>query len=147
MSTSTRILRIVVPTLAGVLLLPGPSRVSAQEPLLKIVLPFEFTVGATTLPRDTYEVTRLATDPDVLVLRSERHQVVVIGQSGTMDGFAQSMPSLVFDRYGNEYFLREARFGEGIEMSLPKTSQEREAVMKRASAARPDVVVVAAETR
>jgi hypothetical protein len=143
MNTYNRTLGGVVAALAGVLLLPGSSRVSAQEPELRVQVPFEFTVGQTTLPRGTYEVSRANALRDVVVLSRARHQALVLAERDTRDNGPELTPSLVFDHQGSQYFLREVRFAENVDMRLPVTRAEREAAEQHASAAQPTVVVTA----
>jgi hypothetical protein len=84
---------------------------------------------------------------DVLQLRDRHHSAFVIGTMSSNSNKGNIQPSLVFDRYGDQYFLRDIRFGERVEFSLPETREEREAIRQRADRSTPGQIVVAAELR
>src|SRR5271170_3169192 len=81
------------------------ARVVAQEPAVEAKVPFEFTVGGKMLPADTYTITSL--DPGVILIQSaDRH---FSAMTFAIHGSQQSAKGseLVFDKYGNQYFLHE----------------------------------------
>jgi hypothetical protein len=51
-------------------------------------------------------------------------------------------PRLVFDRYADQYFLREIRLPGKVGFEFPRTAAENAAAERLASGAKPDVVVV-----
>src|SRR5262245_17927748 len=116
----------IIPTAAS---FPPPAAFSpanADHNSLVTRVPFEFTVGAATLPRDLYHVSRVEGHASMLFLRSARHGVFIFGQSvGSRD--VEEKPRVVFHRYDNQYFLREIRFLGSLGLSLPETPDEREA--------------------
>jgi hypothetical protein len=142
MKTYTRI----ITTIASLLLLAGVSPASAQYYNLKASVPFEFTIGETTLPRDIYHVSRVDGHTDVLLVHSARRGIFVLGHKmESKDG--DETPRLVFHRYADQYFLREIRFLGSLGLSLPETRDEREAAGRRADRSDSDVetVVVVAQ--
>ena len=102
---------------------------------------FEFTVGTTTLPRDSYEVTRITGQSGAFLIRGARRGVVVISQPEGPSATDNS-PRLVFHRYNDRYFLREVRLPGNNGFRLPKTSAEVDAAEQLAAGVTHDVVSV-----
>jgi hypothetical protein len=117
-----------------------------QDTRLIARVPFEFAVGDTNLPRDTYHLSRMSEHRNMILLRGDRTGVFVrtIEESVRRDG---SRPSLLFHRYGDQYFLREIRWEETARFDLPETKAERAAAEGRAdrAAAPMEKIVIAAE--
>lgn len=107
-------------------------------------VPFAFTVGNKTLPRDVYRISRLPGHMDVVQIRGLRGGVIVMSQPEGPDRQDPS-PRLVFHRYGDSYFLREIRMPGNVGLALPATRLERDAAEKVASNAAPEVVVIPTE--
>jgi len=104
-------------------------------------VPFAFTVGTKTLPRDAYRISRLPGHMDVVEIRGLRGGVIVASQPEGPDR-TDPGPRLVFHRYGDSYFLREIRMPGNLGLALPATRLERDAAERIASNAAPEVVVV-----
>ncbi len=140
----TRYTRSIVGTVAGLLMLSIGAPAKAQSNLETAVIPFAFTVGHTSLPAGTYEVSYLNQSPDVILVRSMFHSAFVIANEAG-EGNATEMPQLVFDRIGDHYFLRDIRFVEGVDRNLPEPRAERRALDQRAdrSAGNADKVALA----
>jgi hypothetical protein len=120
--------------------------VSAQDVDLVARVPFEFTVGNSALPRDTYQLSRLDGHPEMLLVRGDRKGVFV--RTEEMGRQRDNVPpSLLFHRYGNQYFLREVRLDGNARLDLPETKAERDAAEGRAdrAAAVVQTVIVPAE--
>jgi hypothetical protein len=130
MSLSSRI----VTTFAAVVALTPAVAVHAQDVELVARVPFEFTVGNTTLPRAAYQLSRLDAHPEMLLVRSERRGVLVRTQEIRL-ARRTTAPSLLFHRYGDQYFLREIRLDGSERLDLPETAGEREAADGRADRA------------
>lgn len=89
-------------TLAGLLALA--MTMHAQE-LVRVSVPFNFTVGGQNLPTSTYEISRVETmTPEMLSVRNlddkSQTELVVAKTNATV-----GEPKLLFDRYGGKYFL------------------------------------------
>jgi hypothetical protein len=140
-----RMLTGLVATAAAVITFAAVVPASAQDVDLAAHVPFEFKVGKTSLPRDAYQLSRLNGHADVLLVRGARKTVLIRGeQLGRQSG--EENPSLVFHRYGDQYFLREIRFAGRTRVDLPETKEERDAAegrADRASATLETVVVPA----
>ena len=106
--------------------LAGVSAASAQNPSMTATVPFEFTIGKTSIPRDVYDVSRPAGRADVLLFRSARRAFFIVGH-GTESTDRNETPRLVFRRYGEQYFLREVRFLDSLGVNVPETREERQA--------------------
>jgi hypothetical protein len=117
---------------------------SAQTTDSTTNVPFAFTVGNKTLPRDVYRISRLPGHMDVVQIRGLRGGVIVMSQPEGPDRQDPS-PRLVFHRYGDSYFLREIRMPGNVGLALPATRLERDAAEKVASNAAPEVVVIPTE--
>jgi hypothetical protein len=137
----------LVTAFAALAALATVATVQAQQDVRVIArIPFEFAVGDTTLPRDTYRLSQMNGHPEMLLLRSERSGAFVRVAEVKMarDG---TPPSLVFHRYGDQYFLRQIRLEGTSRLDLPLTRAERDAADRRTdgAAAVMKTVVVAAD--
>jgi len=90
-------------------------------------IPFEFRVGKSILPAGEYELTSSLT-PQILRIRSTSGNTSVM----TLVNAAETLNApkeckLVFNRYGNTYFLSQVWRAENNRgTALPKTKAERE---------------------
>ena len=106
----------------------------AQVATLRADIPFEFTVGKTTVPAGTYVIGLLA---------GQAIQVVGVGSdfqnryffTGTPNAYSNRShePKLVFHRYGNRYFLSEV-WSTSPSFYVPVSPAERE--LKKSPTAR-----------
>jgi hypothetical protein len=124
--------RKVALTFAAALALTPAVPAAAQQSVdLVARVPFEFTVGGTSLPRDTYQLSRLNGHAEMLLVRSERKGVFVRTGQVRLPRRAAAA-SLVFHRYGDQYFLREVNLEGSTRLEVPETGAEREAADRRA---------------
>ncbi len=90
-------------------------------------IPFEFRVGNTVLPAGEYEIVPNAA-PRTLLFRAEDGKAAVVALPNIAEKLqAPTDSKLVFNRYGNTYFLSQvwhAGINRGYEM--PKSKSERE---------------------
>ncbi|HEY1985520.1 MAG TPA: hypothetical protein VGG85_08925 [Terracidiphilus sp.] len=86
--------------LAAVSAVPGAL---AQEHTLKANIPFNFTVGETSLPAGEYRLSA----PAAGLVRIHSEDGLLTATVATVKGFNETKGSskLVFDRYGSQYFL------------------------------------------
>src|SRR5262245_4337401 len=89
---------------------------TAQAADLRAEIPFTFHVGGRALPAGTYHVT---TSQSMLSLRSVEGGVFVM--TGRLESGAWHEPTLVFERAGDAYVLRQAWTGGGNGRELPQT--------------------------
>ena len=126
-------------TLVGAVAVP----LSAQSVRLTANIPFEFSAGRKTLPAGEYEVLS-ASEPDIVQVRTVQPKASVLVVTGSADSGERSRagaPMLVFNRYGDQYFLFQIWDGSQIGRELPKTRNERE-LAKTASAKRTEIVAM-----
>ncbi len=111
-------------------------------------VPFRFTVGNNAnLPGDTYRLSRMDSHPEMLFVRGERTGTFVRINEASLPRKGEA-PSLVFHRYGDEYFLREVRWEGSARLDLPETKAERiaaEARRNRSASLIMETVIITAE--
>ena len=122
MKTATRTLAAIVSLLV---LHPGPA--DADTLMMKAFIPFDFTVGATTLPSGSYVVHRVGGSQYVFRIRSS-HLGVLVAVHASSAGHDTGDARLEFKRYGDRYFLRKMWFSGREGYPLPETREERELV-------------------
>jgi hypothetical protein len=104
-------------------------------------IPFEFSVGNTTLKAGGYTVELLQSG--IIAFRSEDETEHQLALSFQVDSDKQSQEAhLVFIRYGSETFLKRV-FLSGNEAcpELPKSSREKELVKNKASGAELSLLI------
>jgi hypothetical protein len=87
---------------------------NAQQPTLKANIPFDFTVGNTRMPAGEYTIT--SPMQEVLVLRTAGHSASVVSTEDYAE--SKSGSELVFDKYGEQYFLHEVLCPKVASMNL-----------------------------
>ena len=125
------------------ILLAAP--VSAQTLTVKASVPFDFVVGARTMPAGEYVVST-GHDFGILQIRNLDKSIAPVfavtnGGDGPSEGEGVF---LTFNRYGGDYFLAQLwdRSG-GVGCSIPMSRTEWERV-RSASLGKPEVVMVLA---
>lgn len=96
--------------------------------ILRVDIPFDFSVGNQTLPAGEYRVTcvNAATDQKVLQLREKAGNATVLVRTSSMIGKVQDNARLVFNRYGDQYFFAQAWLpGDNIGMQAQKSRTEK----------------------
>jgi len=120
----------VVMTIGGLLALSLVASAQAQMPGVPVraSIPFAFMVRGKTLPAGNYEIERVTDDPSGLLLRNvnNKHEHLVF-ETESMEG--KRIPGhsvLVFNRYGDDYFLSEVvTAGDQIGRELAPSHAER----------------------
>jgi hypothetical protein len=101
---------------------------SAQGYQVKATVPFNFTVGDQTLPSGNYTIGSSTSTPDVLALRNWDKKVAILSMGQPNQGNPGHDNTLVFHKYGNQYFLSEIRSeGASINTHFPTTKAEKRA--------------------
>jgi hypothetical protein len=118
--------RIIV-ALAILLALYVGSTANADAFSLRTYIPFEFTAGRTTLPPGNYALNRLDGSQGIFLLRSAGHGVFLVSHEA-ISGDTPEGARMVFNRYGERYFLREVWLSASRGYPLPETIEERELV-------------------
>jgi hypothetical protein len=120
---------------------------------LEVNVPFEFQVGSQTFPAGQYSVKRLSQSS--MLIRSADGQLSLIAQTPkalTSDEKGKAlMEKLVFNKYGQQYFLSQVWMVRGSDgRELFKSDAEQQAASNQAVAsgvAKAQKVVVAARAR
>ena len=109
-------------TLVAWLMVPATH---AQSIMLKADIPFKFTVGDTQLPSGEYFVKKL--HPGVIQVQGKSSAIVMT--TGADGGNTSGVSKLVFNRYGDQYFLSRI-WAPGMGHELRKSRLEREVAQR-----------------
>jgi hypothetical protein len=140
-------------TLATLSLLFALTIVSAQAQSANRItahMPFDFQVGAKTLPAGDYSVRRLSSNA-LLIESADGQQSAVAQAPRNVEGNANAKPStekLVFRRYGDQYFLAQVwmiRGNVGRAINMSGAERKAAADLKLAqNNAKPQIVEISA---
>jgi hypothetical protein len=99
--------------IAALIIAAVPASVQAQSPKIKVHVPFEFHVGDMTLPSGTYTVRTTGINSAISVSDNKGHTVMVLTNPvPNPNPRSEASGQLSFNVYeGNQYFLREVRWG------------------------------------
>jgi hypothetical protein len=130
---------------AGLLTMLAAAPTQAQSQRLKATIPFAFTAGTSAMPAGVYNVSRPESSQSLIQIRNRTGAVVLISpwrESANGNGVTR----LVFNRYGDQYFLRAVWFVDSDGFTLPETRAERERAdgRKDRRAANPEIVSIQA---
>jgi hypothetical protein len=131
---------LAVISLFGMLAAPV---VQAQSGMLVANIPFQFNVGKAVLPAGEYHVKSV--NPSTFLIQSkDGHQAAVAMTIGVSSSKEEDNGKLVFNRYGNQYFLSKVwRPGNREGRELLKSRAEIEIAKTVAS---PEATTVAVKT-
>jgi hypothetical protein len=128
-----RITQIALLSLASL----GASLVArAQQPALKVTVPFNFAVGEKLLPAGNYTIT--SSSPGIITVRANDRDYMasIVATHGYNESANGS--KVVFDVYGDQYFLRHILTPSSHAMNvdiptskLEKNVRTREAMLDR----------------
>jgi hypothetical protein len=124
--------------------LAATGKAVAQESALQATMPFEFTVGGRLLPAGTYNIT--SPDPGVIMVQSIDRQSAVLTTTSHSNRQSAGAGKLIFDKYGNQYFLHQIVCPTAIAMNVTMhTSKlERQVQLQEARyGGEPEVVLIA----
>ncbi len=134
---------VVILTLAFLVL--GSVIIGNAANRIRVVVPFQFSVGGHAIPAGEYtlDFPQMAAQPTgstVYLRSSDGEAVQILHASAEIRSFVPSS-YLVFNKYGDKYFLSAIRQGS-FQASLPKSRAEKETAWAFKSS--PTGVVVAA---
>jgi hypothetical protein len=108
-----------------------PPVVQAQSGMQVANIPFQFNVGKAVLPAGEYHVKSV--NPSTFLIQSkDGHQAAVAMTIGVSSSKEEDNGKLVFNRYGNQYFLSKVWRGgnrEGRELVKSRTEIEIAKIM------------------
>jgi hypothetical protein len=133
--------------MAGVMALTAmaTTRVAQAQEALVVNVPFDFVAGSQNLPAGEYSVKISQTDARiVLIERKDATAAMFIGTNAVVANAPQSESKLVFNRYGNHYFLSQVwNEGNSRGRQLMKTSREKEIALTAKNETQGQVTLVA----
>ena len=103
----------------------------AQGRAVRATVPFDFTVGDKLLPAGNYEIT----SPQTGVIEVQNHDKhVTMLTTARYNSQESQTGKLVFDKYGDQYFLRDVLCEQAaINVNLPRSKAERRARTQQAA--------------
>ena len=137
MKYSLKPMLFAVITVLGVALTVVPAHSQSGSRTIANI-PFDFSVGNTTLKAGIYTVEQLQTG--IIALSGEKEHRFALTLPGDSD--KQNLdPHLVFIRYGSEAFLRRVFFSGDDCHELPESSRERELIKSQAPGAELSLLI------
>ncbi|HET6976387.1 MAG TPA: hypothetical protein VFI24_08695 [Pyrinomonadaceae bacterium] len=110
------------------LMLVGSAQAQLPGTEIRASIPFDFTVRGKTLPAGEYEITRIGDEPADLLMRNvnHKHENIVFETEPEVSRRTPRRNVLVFNRYGDSYFLEEVvTAGEQTGRELTPSHAER----------------------
>jgi hypothetical protein len=114
--------RIIAIALFAASSLAAAGNLSAQEHMVKANIPFDFTVNNNVLPAGTYTISSLS--PSAVQVRNVNGHVAELSLVQN-DDKRSATPVLVFQRYGNQYFLHEILAANAMNVTVPRSKREQ----------------------
>jgi hypothetical protein len=104
------------------------TRVTRAQETMRVNIPFDFVAGNTSLPAGEYWVeTSGPTHTLLLIDRKDAISSAFINTNAAVSAGPQSESKLVFNRYGDRYFLSQVwTAGYSTGRQLMKTAREKE---------------------
>jgi hypothetical protein len=116
--------------MAGVMALSAmaTTRVAQAQEVVVVNIPFDFSAGNKTLPAGEYSVRVQFNDRRMLLLeRKDSSAAMFILTNNVVANAPQSESKLIFNRYGDRYFLSQVwNEGDPRGWQLTKTAREKE---------------------
>jgi hypothetical protein len=133
--------------MAGIMALTAmaTTRVAQAQEALVVNVPFDFIAGNQNLPAGEYSVKVSQTDARiVLIERRDATAAMFIGTNTVVANTIQSESKLVFNRYGDRYFLSQVwNEGNSRGRQLMKTAREKEIAQTAKNETQGQVTLVA----
>jgi hypothetical protein len=134
-----------ITAIAAILLasLAAAGTASAQDHAAKAKIPFGFYVGNKWVPAGEYRMTSDAGNPSAITIRNTDSSVALMA-SARADERQPGAHTLVFTKYGDQYFLHEILCSScGMNVAFSDSKQEKLARTREASIAAPTDVYLA----
>lgn len=110
----------------SVLLLLTAAVAFSQE-VITAQIPFQFHIGESVLPSGSYTVDNHMNHSVLLFRSAHGAQAAMIFSNAVQSTGIPSPPKLVFNRYGEQYFLAQVWLGNsGAGRELPRSRHEKE---------------------
>jgi hypothetical protein len=123
---------VILTTLSLLVMLT--TSVNAQSDLrLKVNIPFEFSVRGKIFPAGQY-IVRHRAQGFLLIQSADLSVSQIVGASSTQRGENRNQSSLVFNRYGDQYFLSKVwKAGRHIGFEVRRADTEQRLIRARRS--------------
>jgi hypothetical protein len=123
----------------------APIAQAQSQARARATVPFEFSLDQKSMPAGTYEVSQL--NDKVLVVRNleTKDARLLIASMNVQADEGAGIPhaKLVFDKYGDQYFLRQIWYGDSQRgIAFPESKREKEMQWARDNH-QPELVVLA----
>ena len=102
--------------------LAAAGNLSAQDHMVKANIPFDFTLNNNMLPAGTYTISSLS--PNAIQIRNVNGHAAELSLVQN-DEKRSKTPVLVFQRYGNQYFLHEILAANALNVTVPRSKREQ----------------------
>ena len=104
------------------------TRVAQAQELLVVNIPFDFVAGKTTLPAGEYSIKVSSPEGTLLLLdRKDAAASAFISTNAVVKAEIQTESKLIFNRYGDRYFLSQVwTEGNSQGRQLLKSAREKE---------------------
>jgi hypothetical protein len=113
-------------------LLASTQSASAQSSttLAEVNIPFAFQTGSQTLPAGMYRIDRESNH--LILLRGPRQAAGFVTMHDAVKSHAPDHGTIVFDRYGDKYYLRQIwTAGDNVGLECPKSRAEKESMQAK----------------
>jgi hypothetical protein len=114
--------RIIAIALFAASSLAAAGNLSAQEHTVKANIPFDFTVNNNVLPAGTYTISSVS--PYAVQVRNVKGRIAEFSAVHN-DDKRSTTPVLVFQRYGNQYFLHEILAANALNVAVAPSKREQ----------------------
>ena len=138
--------RITIVALFAAASMVGLGNAFAQGYAVRATMPFDFSIGSKVLPAGTYKINRFHND--LIEIQNQDKDIAILSTSLSDDAQSKNGAVLIFDKCGDQYFLREvlAGSGGGINVNLPLSKAEERARQQETMAKNITQVSVPATT-
>lgn len=107
------------------------SSLLAQSHEVRANVPFDFAVGNKQMPAGSYKF--FAQPNDTIVIANDKQEITVLSRTEEAGDSRVYSSTLVFDKFGDQYFLREIRCPSiGTNVELPPSKLEKQIGTQRA---------------
>jgi hypothetical protein len=126
------------------LLFAATSTVFAQmenRTLMKVSIPFTFSVEDHTLPAGQYLVRSINPDHTMALVNADKGQSLIVTYMPESAGSASQDSRLIFSKYGNKHFLTQVRTKGEAKARNPWVSKQAVALARNGVSAEPVVIL------
>ncbi|MGC1620187.1 MAG: hypothetical protein WA765_16980 [Candidatus Acidiferrum sp.] len=133
--------------MAGVIALAvmSSTRVTQAQEVMKVNIPFDFVAGNRSLPAGAYSVNVSGQMRTLILVDRKDAASTILGANDVLATEPQSESKLIFNRYGDRYFLSQVWMqGSPRGRQLSKSAREKE-IAQVAQVVTPDRVTLVAD--